>query len=299
MFFLRIFSLYVQKYANLGSFLCTWRFVLSIMREYMEYRKTPLMYACMKGHLEVVNVLISKGAEINANDRYRKTPLMYASMEGHQEVVKLLIGKGADVNYKDENGRTPLIDASMKGNLDMVKVLIYSPDINTRDTDLNIALQYASRESKLELVMFLIDNGADVNKRDDDFRGLPPLIHACRSFNRRNKLEVIKVLIEHGADVNVSILDINGEPSAPLIEACRNCHVEVVKLLIDKGAHINIYPRHRNNKHKYAPLMVAYKDNKRFEIVTCLLDNGADIKVLPKGQLQGDERLRRYYRNKR
>jgi len=42
------------------------------------------------------------------------TPLVYAAEEGHKEIVELLIAKGADVNAKDEKDFTPLDEAKTK-----------------------------------------------------------------------------------------------------------------------------------------------------------------------------------------
>ena len=66
---------------------------------------TPLHIAATK---EVVELLIAKGADVNAKDKYDMTPLHPAAGRGHKEVVELLIAGGADVNARDEDGDTPL-----------------------------------------------------------------------------------------------------------------------------------------------------------------------------------------------
>ena len=60
--------------------------------------KTPLMYACENGHLEVVRAFIASGAVVHAADENYRTPLMYACANGHIEVAKTLIAAGANVN---------------------------------------------------------------------------------------------------------------------------------------------------------------------------------------------------------
>jgi len=51
------------------------------------------------------------------------TPLHFAAKEGRTETVNLLLDRGADVNAKTENGETPLIAATNKGHTDIVQLL--------------------------------------------------------------------------------------------------------------------------------------------------------------------------------
>ena len=68
---------------------------------------TPLHGAAQFGHKEVAELLIAKGADVNAAvDGI--TPLHFAVARGHKEVAELLIAKGADVNAKNDGGETPL-----------------------------------------------------------------------------------------------------------------------------------------------------------------------------------------------
>jgi len=62
-----------------------------------------------------VELLLKKGANVNAKDKYGGTALMYAAVKGHKEVVELLIENGADVNAKNIMGKTALMSASRGG----------------------------------------------------------------------------------------------------------------------------------------------------------------------------------------
>uniref|UniRef100_A0AAZ1XEC4 Myotrophin n=1 Tax=Oreochromis aureus TaxID=47969 RepID=A0AAZ1XEC4_OREAU len=70
--------------------------------------RKPLHYAADFGQTDVVEFLISKGADINAPDKHGFTPLMTACFEGHLSCVKLLLEKGADKDQKSPDGMTAL-----------------------------------------------------------------------------------------------------------------------------------------------------------------------------------------------
>jgi pectate lyase len=72
------------------------------------FLKTALHRAAIRGHKDVAELLLAKGAGVNARDWGCATPLHYAAEKGHKEIADLLIAKGADVNATDNNGRSPL-----------------------------------------------------------------------------------------------------------------------------------------------------------------------------------------------
>lgn len=60
--------------------------------------------ACLifsNSHLEVTRALIQRGADVNGKNKYGKTPIMYACQGGHLDVVKLLHASGADIFIVD------------------------------------------------------------------------------------------------------------------------------------------------------------------------------------------------------
>lgn len=92
------------------------------------YGYVPLAKAANGGHLQIVNLLIANGANVNARDDYsgdlgRGTPLMAAAYEGHTHVVSALLKAGADPNLKNKSGWTAL-DYAIKGRSDRVVGLL-------------------------------------------------------------------------------------------------------------------------------------------------------------------------------
>ena len=72
------------------------------------YERTPLHYAVQQGSMGVIEMLLSKGAEVNARDNDGGTPLHYAVATDYPDKAELLLKKGAEVNAKTDNGKTPL-----------------------------------------------------------------------------------------------------------------------------------------------------------------------------------------------
>eukprot|EP00276_Gloeochaete_wittrockiana_P008319 CAMPEP_0184659418 /NCGR_PEP_ID=MMETSP0308-20130426/29517_1 /TAXON_ID=38269 /ORGANISM="Gloeochaete witrockiana, Strain SAG 46.84" /LENGTH=121 /DNA_ID=CAMNT_0027099213 /DNA_START=9 /DNA_END=374 /DNA_ORIENTATION=+ len=71
-------------------------------------QRTPLHWAADYGKVEVIDFLISKGADVEAKDRYGNTPLFSAIYEGHDAAVAALIAKGANKNAIGQNGKKPI-----------------------------------------------------------------------------------------------------------------------------------------------------------------------------------------------
>jgi ankyrin repeat protein len=82
---------------------------------------TTLMYASGIGYLDIAELIIAKGVDVNAKDKDGKTALMFASEEGNLDVANLLIEKGADVNAKHIDGKTALMYAKSKDMISLLK----------------------------------------------------------------------------------------------------------------------------------------------------------------------------------
>lgn len=84
---------------------------------------TPLHLAAQAGRAYLCELLLLRGAEINAQDREAWTPLMKAAAAGQKEVCELLLKKGADSNLKNNHGETAL-DLARKNNYPEVATLL-------------------------------------------------------------------------------------------------------------------------------------------------------------------------------
>lgn len=84
----------------------------------------PLVIASIKGHLDIVSVLLACGAEVDQTDDTGHTSLIHASKIGHLDIVMELISGGADPRAKSKKGfRTPLQKAKKYKHNEIVKFL--------------------------------------------------------------------------------------------------------------------------------------------------------------------------------
>ena len=99
-----------------------------------EKQRTPLQLAARGGCLEVVELLVANGADVNTTDEKFQTPLQMAAYYGFVEVAVFLLSKGALVNAGNRWQITPLHLASNFGHKDVVELLLKrGADVNSRE----------------------------------------------------------------------------------------------------------------------------------------------------------------------
>ena len=85
---------------------------------------TPLHYAASGGHIEVIKLLLSHSAYIDAESPNLTTPLMMAAMYGSPQAVELLLAEGADASLKNQKGMTALDFADVADKQTSAKILV-------------------------------------------------------------------------------------------------------------------------------------------------------------------------------
>ncbi|MBD3179106.1 MAG: hypothetical protein GF417_05655 [Candidatus Latescibacteria bacterium] len=168
---------------------------------------SPLMVACAReGTDRIIEYLLEKGADVNAEDSSGYTPLIWAS-ENSLAAVNMLLARGARADVVAVNGMTPLIRSVfgiITGDVTTEvcdTLLAHGADINASLDDEGApglsALLFAANKEMPELVKYLVTKGADVNHREDN--GQTALMRAAGEGD----LETIRILIEAGADPGI------------------------------------------------------------------------------------------------
>jgi ankyrin repeat protein len=131
--------------------------------------QTPLIVAVNHSKLEIAELLLANGANVNARDAQMHTPLILAMwVYNHDKMVRLLLAKGADVNLEDKWKMTALSYAAKQGQLEEAKILLAN-DANPNVVTGASPLYFAVIGTHTEMVELLLANGADVNYRMGGF----------------------------------------------------------------------------------------------------------------------------------
>ena len=169
--------------------------------EYNEEGLFPLWRATANNNVAMTKLLLENGANVDQENKTSSgnlTSLIFPSQEGYLEIVQLLVEHGADVNYNAFRGFTPIRIAARNGHLKIVKFLAENgADIDSKAMDGATPLEHAASKGHYEIVKFLIEKGANVNNKDEE--GDFPIGEAAKY----GYTDIIKLLIENNADLSL------------------------------------------------------------------------------------------------
>lgn len=189
--------------------------------------ETALIVASGKGNLAVVRVLLAAEADPNmCMATTGQTALHKAIKNGHPEVVELLLTNGADFNSSTRHRETPLIVAVRDCQSNQAEILATllsrKVQLDSRDKTGMTALHYAVQHGDMELVELLIKHGANLNLPNLD--GRHP-VHLCSA---RGHTEILPGLLSRCRDMNA--LDLVGNTCLHLAVAERQ--MEAARLIL-------------------------------------------------------------------
>ncbi|XP_076257576.1 tankyrase isoform X2 [Rhynchophorus ferrugineus] len=264
---------------------------------------TPLHLAADNSHYDLMDVLLRNGGKVNALDGLGQTALHRCAREDNVQACRILLSYNVDTSIVSLQGYTAsqvasenvvkilqdppaipadvegqLLEAAKAGDLDQVQRYLgsYPHIVNCRDLDgrHSTPLHFASGYNRVQVVEFLLQQGADVHAKDKG--GLVPLHNAC-SYGH---YEVTELLVKHGASVNVADL----WKFTPLHEAAAKGKYEIVKLLLKHGADPS-----KKNRDGATPLDLVREGDQ--DVADLLRGNAALLDAAKKGNLARVQRL--------
>jgi len=232
----------------------------------------PLIMAVQNGFVEIAELLLGAGAEVDARDARGFTALLWAVFGNHRELAERLVDRGADVAVQHP-ALGSAVDLAFhmecqRGASGLTEYLINKGaafDPNAAGPRGLNRLRIAVMLGSTDMARWLIEQGADVDMPSPK-DGTTAITWAAYKGN----LEMTDVLVAAGADVDFA--DAQGAP--PLKKAVERGHAQVVRRLIDAGARLD----YRDGQSGRALLHLAAIYGHR-SIVQSLLDNKADIEA--------------------
>lgn len=85
--------------------------------------RLPVHLVALKGYVEMMEILLSKGADIESYDKSKRTPLHYAAEAGSIPMVEFLLAKGAMPMAEDLKHKTPKDLANMNGHAEIIEII--------------------------------------------------------------------------------------------------------------------------------------------------------------------------------
>jgi ankyrin repeat protein len=183
-----------------------------------------------------VQLLLDKGADVNAQGGEYGNALQAASAGDHEMVLQMLLNKGADVNAQGGEYGNALQAASYGGHEKIVQTLLdKDADVNAQGGPFGNALQAASYEGHDKIVQLLLDKGADVNAQGGRF---------CNAPNAAAFAGHLSTLIRFfgHSTLALQVLDAQGRNTLHL--ASCGGHVDVFQYLLVQG----LNPRQLDNR---------------------------------------------------
>lgn len=204
----------------------------SIVNKEIEFRSYPILEAASAGRIEMIKLLIEKGAKPNIKSEKEGDNVLHVICRGSKylnlkgldsisKIASLMKENGLNFNEKNKAGFTPIYIAA---NMDQKE-----------DSFANAG----------EFIKVLIKNGAKLEKNDgilNEVLGKSVKPGGDKKKEEYGNLEFAKTLIELGADVNSSDKETK---TTPLIALLANKSIpddkkgEIAKLLLEKGANVN------------------------------------------------------------
>lgn len=159
-------------------------------------RSTPAFVASQNNQHFCLQILVDAGCDVDAAGTGGSTPAITAAWNGHLPCLEMLIGAGCDINKPDDNGATPALACTFNGHTACLDVLVSAgANLNAADNEGSTPAVIATWNGHAACLRTLAVSGADLRRADND--GCTPSIISLKG-ERENDLACRNVLASFG-----------------------------------------------------------------------------------------------------
>jgi ankyrin repeat protein len=225
-------------------------------------RESMLNIAVSKGDTSTVKLLLEKGANTERRSMDGDTPICRSVARGDGSITKLLLEYGAKVGVRTGKGVSPLSLAVSRGDSSITSLLLQRDDADIEAENLNgeTPLYSAVTRGDTSIVVMLLKKGANTAARPENAK---TMLNIAVSHGNTS---LTSLLLSHGADFEVK----NQHDESLLYRAVCKGSSSIVSLLLDAGAD----PNTKSLKGETALYQAVSKGNN--SIASLLLKKGAD-----------------------
>ena len=113
-----------------------------------------LCFALISNRIDIAQLLLNYGVDINARNIDNWTAAMFISAYGTIECLNLLLENGADINLQCKENKSALIHATIKNRQDHISLLLsYGADVNICDSNNKTALDYTCNDEVRKMLL--------------------------------------------------------------------------------------------------------------------------------------------------
>uniref|UniRef100_A0A0K0E2P1 beta-N-acetylhexosaminidase n=1 Tax=Strongyloides stercoralis TaxID=6248 RepID=A0A0K0E2P1_STRER len=236
---------------------------------------TPLHIAASNGFFNLVKLLISYGADVNATDNFLMTPLMHSCSSGCIEIAKLLISSGANVFATSFYQIDVISYAAYYGHLDMMKLFqkynVPLDNIEQNCCMVSPLIASCASESIITIIYLCMFKDVDVNRRIESLLNMSALDFCIIT----DKMDICDLLIELGSDVNMISFNSGTAKKLRSLLHRRELHSELVydSISLDKLLPVTPDNRKKDRRQKKVDIRSLIRDENILLINEILIRN--------------------------
>lgn len=191
--------------------------------EYNKLLAQKLSTAIQTGNTREVKSLLKTGRinlnpepKENINNNPLITAVHYSGMRNNREIVEILLSNGADINGQNYDGATTLYTALLHNNRELAEDLLkQGADPNIPNDDGNTAISYLCSTGNMKLIKLALEKGALINESHIKWNASGPQDEKAWNYTAfqwavmKNRYEAVELLLEWGGNPSISVRGMN------------------------------------------------------------------------------------------